>query len=74
MELLTKISISLKSVKTSWHALDGCLATYHGLLYIMINLTMWALAMFKGFRIGAHIQEKACVWKVTLGMKHPVDA
>ena len=68
-----KISISLKSVKTSWHTFDGCLVTYHGLLYIIINLTMWALTTFKGFRIGVHIQEKTCVWKVTLGMKHPVQ-
>ena len=67
-----KISISLKSVKTSWHASDRCLVTYHGLLYTVINLTMWALTTFKGFRIGAHIKGITSVWKVTLVMKHPV--
>ena len=41
--------------------------TYHGLSYTIINLTI-----FKGFSIGAHIQEITCVWKVIKQMKHPV--
>ena len=45
---------------------------YHGYLYTIINLNMWALTTFNCFRIGAHIQEITCVWKVTLEIKHPV--
>ena len=33
---------------------------------------MWAITMFKVFRVDAHMQEITSVWKVRLGMKHPV--
>ena len=36
------------------------------------NLTMWIITTLKGFRIGPSMPEITMVWKVTLGMKHPV--
>ena len=32
------------------------------------------LTILKGFKIDAHIEEISMVWKVTLGMKHPVGS
>ena len=40
----------------------------------MINLPKVALTIPKGIKIGAPTEEIGMVWKVTLGMKHPVDA
>ena len=39
----------------------------------MINLPKVALTIPKGIKIGAPTEEIRMVWKVTLGMKHPVD-
>ena len=61
----------LKTVKTSWYA--GVFSHSPWLvIHKKINLTMWDLTSFKGFRIGAHMQEITSAWKVTLGMKRPV--
>ena len=38
----------------------------------MINLPKVALTIPKGIKIGAPTEEIRMVWKVTLGMKHPV--
>ena len=48
--------------------------SYHGLPYIISNLTMWTITMLKDFRIGPSMTEITMVWKLTLGMKHPVGS
>ena len=45
--------------------------SYHGLPYIISNLTMWTITMLKGFRIGPSMTEIIQAWKLALGMKHP---
>ena len=51
---------------------EGKVMSYHGLAYIISNLTMWTITMFKGFGIGPSMTEITMVWKLALGMKHPV--
>ena len=46
--------------------------SYHGLPYIISNLTMWTIGMLKDFRIGSCMRVGDMVYKFTLGMKHPV--
>ena len=45
---------------------------YHGLPYIMSNLTTWTISMLKNFSIRSCIRERDMVYRFTLGMKHPV--
>ena len=47
--------------------------SYHGLPYIISNLTMWTISTLKDFRIGSCMREGDMVYKFTLGMKHPVE-
>ena len=65
-------SFVLKCVKTSRHDKERLFITSYGLPYIISKLTMWAITTLKGFRIAPCIKEITMVWKVTLGMKHPV--
>lgn len=46
--------------------------SYHGLPYIISNLTKWTISTLKDFRIGSCIWAGDMVYKLTLGMKHPV--
>ena len=50
----------------------GLFNNFHGLPYIISNLTMWTITTLKGFRIGPSMPEITMVWKLTLGLKHPV--
>ena len=66
-----KLCFHLKCVKTSRHDRGGSLS-YHGLPYIISNLTMWTISMLKDFRMGSCMRVGDMVYKFTLGMKHPV--
>ena len=68
-----KMCFHLKCVKTSRHDRGGYFMSYHGLPYIISNLTMWTITMSKGFGIGPSMTEITMVWKLALGMKHPVQ-
>ena len=46
--------------------------SYHGLAYIISNLTMWTISTLKDFRIDSCMRVGGVVYKFTLGMKHPV--
>ena len=52
---------------------EGKVMSYHGLAYIISNLTMWIISKLKDFRIDSCMRVGGVVYKFTLGMKHPVQ-